>query len=137
MEIPATPEALFEALGEPTLREVFPQFDQLKPRGQKLIKLLHTELTKGDLCDLTFQELTALVLMAWQGFNGAAFNARQEQIDSEDEIDTDWVDSAIHLGRIDQFVHGLLTQLHTMPGAEGESGSRQCENSFLLSGPGD
>ena len=137
MDIPATPEALFEALAEPSLREVFPAFDRLKPRNQKLVKLLHTELTKGELTDHTLLEFVAFIAVLWRQFNGAALQSRQEQIEVEDEIDTDWVDAAVHLARMDQFLNALLRQLESMPGQDGEIGERSCDSQYLLQGPGD
>jgi hypothetical protein len=137
MDIPATPEALFEALAEPSLREVFPAYDKLKPRNQKMVKLLHTELTKGELSDATFLEFSAFIAVLWRQFNGAALNARQQQIETEDEIDTDWVDAAVHLARMDQYLNSLLGLLETMPGQDGEAGERCCDSHYLLQGPGD
>jgi hypothetical protein len=137
MDIPATPEALFEALAEPSLREVFPAYDKLKPRNQKMVKLLHTELTKGELSDAAFLEFTAFITVLWRQFNGAALAARQHQIETEDEIDTDWVDAAVHLARMDQFLNALLSQMESMPGQDGESGERCCDSQYLLMGPGD
>lgn len=137
MDIPATPEALFEALAEPSLRDVFPSYDKLKPRNQKLVKLLHTELTKGELTDYAFLEFAAFIAVLWRQFNGAALAAREEQIETEDEIDTDWVNAAIHLSRMDQFLNALLKQLEAMPGQEGEIGERSCDSQYLLQGPGD
>ena len=137
MDIPATPEALFEALAEPSLREVFPAYDKLKHRNQKMVKLLHTELTKGELSDATFLEFSAFIAVLWRQFNGAALNARQQQIETEDEIDTDWVDAAVHLARMDQYLNSLLGLLETMPGQDGEAGERCCDSHYLLQGPGD
>jgi len=137
MDIPATPEALFEALAEPSLREVFPAYDKLKPRNQKMVKLLHTELTKGELSDATFLEFSAFIAVLWRQFNGAALNVRQQQIETEDEIDTDWVDAAVHLARMDQYLNSLLGLLETMPGQDGEAGERCCDSHYLLQGPGD
>jgi hypothetical protein len=137
VDIPATPEALFEALAEPSLREIFPSYDQLKPRNQKLVKLLHTELTKGELTDYAFLEFIAFIAVLWRQFNGAALAAREEQIETEYEIDTHWVNAAIHLARMDQFLNALLKQLEAMPGQDGEIGSRSCDSQYLLQGPGD
>lgn len=135
MDIPATPEALFEALAEPSLRDIFPTYDKLKPRNQKLVKLLHTELTKGELTDCALLEFVAFITVLWRQFNGAALAAREEQI--ETEIDTDWVNAALHLSRMDQFLNALLKQLEAMPGQEGEIGARSCDSQYLLQGPGD
>ena len=137
MDIPATPEALFEALAEPSLREVFPSFDHLKPRNQKMVKLLHTELTKGELTDAAFLEFSAFIAVLWRQFNGAALASRQIQIETEDEIDTEWVDAAVHLARMDQFLNSLLGHLESMPGQDGDTGERCCDSQYLLQGPGD
>lgn len=136
MDIPATPEALFEALAEPSLRQLFPRFDTLKPRNQKLVRLLHTELTKGELCDSTFMEFIGFILVLWRSFNNAALEARQTLIDTEDEIDTDWVESAIHLARVEQYLTHMLVSLENLPGFSTED-SNHAESQYQLLGPGD
>jgi len=118
MFTPDSPEALFEALCEPAIAEFYPDFDELKPRNQKLIRLLHTELIKGELTDVTFQEFVGFTLLLWRGFNGSVLMGDLNQIDTEDEIDTEWVGSAIQRSRTEQFVGSLLALLDTMPGTE-------------------
>ncbi len=132
MDIPETPEALFEALAEPSLRQVYPRFDDLKPRNQKLIRLLHTELTKGELTDLSFMEFVGFVIVLWRSFNNTALSACLKQIESEDEIDTDWVDSALHLSRMDQYLVSLIHALEPLPGQDGIEGARGCDSRYLL-----
>lgn len=136
MDIPATPEALFEALAEPSLRQLFPRFDTLKPRNQKLVRLLHTELTKGELCDSTFMEFIGFILVLWRSFNNAALETRQTLIDTEDEIDTDWVESAIHLARVEQYLTHMLVALENLPGFSTED-SNHAKSQYQLLGPGD
>ena len=137
MSVPDTPEALFEQLAEPTLRQLFPNFDVLQPRNQKLIRLLHTELTKGQLTDAAFTDLVGLLLTLWQNFNHAALIANQDRMDAEDEIDTDWVDAACTLTRLDQHLLGLLNSLRSLPGALTPEDDNDITNQYLLSGPGD
>lgn len=136
MDIPATPEALFEALAEPSMRQLFPSFDTLKPRNQKLVRLLHTELTKGELSDASFMEFIGFILVLWRRFNDAAFRARQILIDTEDEIDTEWVESAIHLARVEQYLLNMLSALDQLPGNDAD-GCDQIDSKYLLIGPGD
>lgn len=130
MNVPDSPEALFEALAEPSLREFYPDFDQLKPRNQKLIRLLHCELTKGELSDATFQEFIGFALVLWRSYNRSALQATQAQIDTEDEIDTDWVDAAIALARTEQYITSLLAALDPMPCMDSDGVS--CDSQYLI-----
>lgn len=137
MSVPDTPEALFELLAEPTLRQLFPTFDVLQPRNQKLIRLLHTELTKGQLTDAAFTDLVGLLLSLWQSFNHAALIANQERLDAEDEIDTAWVDAACSLTRLDQYLLGLLASLRSLPDTPTPEDGQDLTNQYLFHGPGD
>lgn len=132
MQVPSTPEELFEQLAEPELQRLYPDFTSLKPRTQKIMRLLHTELVKGELTDNVFVEIVGFTLSLWRQFNGAALKARLHQIDSEDEIDTDWVDAGFHLTRLDQFINGMLNDLDMLPDPP-EVG----ESLYLLQGPGE
>ncbi len=132
MQIPDSPEALFEALAEPSLRELYPRFDHLAPRNQKLIRLLHTELTKGELSDRTFQQFVGFVLVLWRSFNNSVLLNNAFRLETEDEIDTEWVDSAAHLARMDQFLISLLNQLETLPGVDPDADKSPCDMQYLL-----
>lgn len=114
-KIPDSPEELFEQLAEPTLRELFPTFDELRPVSQKLVRLLHTELTKGELNDGCFQGLVGLLLTLWRRFNGIAMERLDETIATEDDLEEDWITSATAFHRTDQFLAGMLILLETMP----------------------
>ena len=135
MFIPDTPEGLFEALAEPTLREIYPRFDELEPRNQKMVRLVHTELTKGELSDATFQEFVGFTLVLWRSFNHAALREITNMIDTEDEIDTDWVDSATHMSRMDQFLTGLLGVLETLPETAIDPLDEEPANRYLIRTP--
>ena len=132
MQIPDTPEALFEVLAEPSLRELYPRFDQLASRNQKLIRLLHIELTKGELSDRTFQQFVGFVLVLWRSFNNSVLVRNAHQIEVEDEIDTEWVDAATQLARMDQFLISLLNLLETLPGDDPDSDRSPCDLQYLL-----
>lgn len=135
MHVPDSPEALFEALAEPSLREFYPDFAELKPRNQKLIRLLHTELAKGELSDATFQEFIGFSLILWRGYNRSALQRTMAQIDTEDEIDTDWVDTAIQLTRTDQYLNGILSALEPMPCTDADG--QACEAHYIIQRPED
>ena len=135
MFIPNTPEGLFEALAEPTLRELYPRFDELEPRNQKMVRLVHTELTKGELSDATFQEFVGFTLVLWRSFNHAALREITNMIDTEDEIDTDWVESATHMSRMDQFLTGLLGVLETLPETAINPLDEEPANRYLIRTP--
>jgi hypothetical protein len=122
MQIPDTPEQLFEELAEPTLRELFPTYDQLEPRNQKLIRLLHTELTKGQLTDGTFQQFVGFIILLWRSFNAGAMQRNDARLASEDDIEEDWIIAATSFHRIDQFLTSLLALLETLPPEDGGTG---------------
>lgn len=123
MRIPDTPEALFEALADSSIRELYPRYDELEPRNQKLVRLLHTELTKGELSDRTFQQFVGFVLVLWRSFNQSVLISNAIRLETEDEIDTEWVDAATHLARMDQYLIQLLVALEPLPGSD-EDGDR-------------
>ena len=137
MHIPDSPEALFEALTEPLLEELYPNFETLKPRNQKLIRLLHTELTKGELTDNTFQEFVGFVLVLWRSFNRSALLSTQQLLATEDEIDTDWVDDATQLARMDQYLSVLLAALEALPAPPADPDARDPSNRYLIRETGE
>jgi hypothetical protein len=115
MSIPDTPEQLFEQLAEPTLHEVFPDYYELSPVAQKLVRLLHTELAKGTLTDGTLQEFVSFTLHLWRSFNAGAMQRMDEQLDTEPEIESDWIRASSAMHRMDQYLTGLLVSLGAMP----------------------
>lgn len=115
MEIPDTPEQLFDQIAEPSLRELFPTFDTLRPFNQKLVRLLHTELIKGELSDATFQDSLIFVVMLWRSFNAGAMVRNDTQLEMELDIDETWIQAATAFHRIDQYLSGVLGILETMP----------------------
>jgi hypothetical protein len=133
MQIPDSPEALFEVLADSSLRELYPRFDELEPRNQKMVRLLHTELTKGELTDHTFQQFVGFVLVLWRSFNHSVLISNALRIETEDEIDTDWVDAATHLARLDQYLIGLLATLESLPGLDPDSDKGPSDTRYLLS----
>lgn len=137
MDVPESPEALFEMLSEPSLRQVFPRYDELVPRNQKLIRLLHTELTKGELTDRTFTEFVGFVTVLWRSFNQSALQAKLDQFAEADEIDDEWINQLNHLSRTDQFLTGLVTYLDALPGLGDGEEDQTCDSRYLLRGPGD
>lgn len=122
MQIPDSPEQLFEELAEPTLRELFPTFDKLEPRNQKLVRLLHTELAKGELSDGSFQQFVGFIVLLWRSFNAGAMQRNDARLAMETDIEEDWIEAATGLHRMDQFLTGLLAYLNAMPPEDGGTG---------------
>lgn len=137
MDVPESPEALFELLSEPSLRQVFPRYDLLVPRNQKLVRLLHTELTKGELSDRTFTEFVGFVTVLWRSFNSSALQNKLEQFEEADEIDDEWLAQLNHLSRTDQFLQGLINYLDSLPGLEDSDGDQSCDGRYRLHRPAD
>lgn len=121
MQIPDTPEQLFELLAEPTLRDLFPTFDELSSPNQKLVRLLHTELAKGTLSDGTFQEFLGFVLLLWRSFNAGAMARMDHDLETHDDIDADWIPAATAFHRMDQYLTSLLALLDAMPPEDGSN----------------
>lgn len=115
MTIPDTPEQLFEELGESTLRALFPAFDALPPAAQKMIRLLHTELTKGALSDIVFHQLLQVTIDTWRAFNRTALQVNDHRLLTETDVDEDWILEADSLHRMDQYLVSLQAVLSTLP----------------------
>ena len=137
MDVPESPEALFELLSEPSLRQVFPRYDELVPRNQKLIRLLHTEMTKGELTDRTFTEFVGFVAVLWRSFNSSALQHKLDQFEQVDEVDDEWLGELDHLSRTDQFLQGLINYLNSLPGLEESEGDQSCDGRYRLNRPAD
>lgn len=124
MPIPNTPEALFEHLSDSSVRDMFANYDQLEPRHRKLIHLLHTELTKGELSDAAFMDCIAFITTLWRCFNNTASVQIQRYIEDSDEIEPAWIQSALEYAKVSQFIFSLLNLYDAAPDLtelEGES----------------
>jgi hypothetical protein len=127
MRIPDTPEQLFEDLAEPTLRELFPAFDQLEPRNQKLVRLLHTELAKGQLSDGSFQQFVGFTVLLWRSFNAGAMQRNDYRLSTEADVEETWIQAASSFHRMDQFLTSILALLETMPPEDAGTGGLSSE----------
>lgn len=138
MHIPDTPEALFEALAEPSIPEVYPFFETLTTSNQKLLRLLHTELTKGKLSDEAFQQMVGFLISVWRSFNQSALRNHASFLDHEDELALDEVGQHAQLARLDQSLLTLLALLETIP-TEADAASPEDEPSghYVLRDPAD
>lgn len=115
MQIPDTPEELFERLSDSSVRDIFSNYDELKPRHRKLVHLFHTELTKGNLSDSVFLDSLAFITVLWRCFNTTAIHQIEKLIDENDDIDTAWVQAAIDYGKVAQFIHSILNLYDATP----------------------
>jgi hypothetical protein len=108
MQIPHTPEALFEQISDSTVRDLFANYDDLKPRHRKLVHILHTELTKGELSDATFADCLVFITTLWRCFNNTAAAHINRLIEDSDEIDSEWILTALDYARLSQFINACL-----------------------------
>jgi len=115
MPVPNTPEALFEHLSNSSVRDMFANYDQLKPRHRKLIDVLHTELTKGELSDAAFMDCICFITVLWRCFNNTACIQINRLIDDNSEIDPAWIHQALEIAKVAQFVHTLLNAYDAAP----------------------
>jgi hypothetical protein len=115
MQIPDTPEALFEQLSDHTVHELFSNYDNLKPRHRKLVHLLHTELTKGELSDAAFMDCIGFITLLWRCFNNTAVTQAQRLLNDNDELDTAWINCALDTARVAQFIEACLNLYDSAP----------------------
>lgn len=115
MQIPDSPEALFERLSDSNVREMFPNFDALRPRHRKLVHLLHTELTKGELSDAAFMDSIAFITQLWRCFNRTACLQIEKLIDAHDELEPGWINAALDYARVNQFIDSCLNLYDAAP----------------------
>lgn len=115
MQIPDTPEELFERLSDSSVREIFANYDELKPRHRKLVHIFHTELTKGGLTDAAFLDSLAFITVLWRCFNATARHNIEAIITESDDIDTAWINAAVDYGKVEQFIHSILNLYDATP----------------------
>jgi hypothetical protein len=116
MNIPDTPEQLFEQLGDETIRELFPNFDSLSSTQRKIVQVFHTELTKGQLNDETFMETISLSTHLWGYFNRAACLQLLDLVESNrDEVSIECVNSHTAAARVNQFIDACLNLYDAVP----------------------
>jgi hypothetical protein len=115
MQIPDTPEALFEHLSDSNVREMFSNYDALRPRHRKLVHLLHTELTKGELSDASFMDTIVFITQLWRCFNRTACLQIEQLLDDNDELETRWINAALDYARVAQFIEACLNLYDAAP----------------------
>lgn len=135
MTIPDTPQALIESSSEATLTFLREDYDLLNPCEQRIVRLVHAELLKGDLTDDVFAQMLTTILLTWQTLTNRALEAAQHRVDTEPEIDTDWILAIVHFSRLDQYQCDLLRAIADHPGVPSEPGERG--GRYVLHGPGD
>ncbi len=134
MAIPDTPQALIEGSSEATLTILHKGFDTLEPRDQRLVRLVHAELLKGELSDTAFAQMLTTIVNTWRSLSSTALAASYDRVESEDEIDTDWIDAIAHFTRMDQYQNHLLTAIAENPGVPVEAPQ---SGRYTIQGPGD
>jgi len=115
VHIPDSPEALFEHLSDSSVREMFSNYDALRPRHRKLVHLLHTELTKGELSDSAFMDTIAFITLLWRCFNRTACLQIEKLIDDHDELEPRWINAALDYARVNQFIDACLNLYDAAP----------------------
>jgi hypothetical protein len=134
MVIPDTPQALIEGSSEAMLTVLHEGYESLNPRDQRLVRLINGELLKGELSDTAFAQMLITIVNTWQTLSSTALAAVYSRIESEDEIDTDWIDAVAHFTRMDQYQSHLLMAIRGNPGVSSEEPSF---GRYTIQGPGD
>lgn len=134
MSIPDTPHGLIEASSEQTLTILHEGYSALPVRDQRLVRLVHAELLLGELTDTAFAAMLTTLVNTWQSLSGQALEAAWGAVESEDEIDTEWIDAIAHFTRMDQYQQQLITAIKENPGVPESAphGGR-----YSIQGPGD
>lgn len=137
MHLPETPEDLFEALADKTIHNVW-EYKELPPHCQKILKIIHTELTKGTLNDDLLRDTLLFLQGIWLDLNRRALNAYKVEYAVEDEIDSCWIDSYAHVSRMDVYLRTLMSVTSEMPAlATDEAPFSPMTGSYKIRGPGD
>jgi hypothetical protein len=129
MEIPNTPEELFEKLSDSSIREIFPNFDKLLPTQRKIVQIFHTELTKGELSDQTFLQTITLVTHLWGCYNRTACMQIEQLIESNSEIEAAWIHASTDYARVNQFIESCVNLYDAAPDCTELNGG---ENTYHL-----
>lgn len=134
MPIPDTPHDLIEASSEATLSLLHEGYDSLPPRDQRLIRLIHAELLLGQLTDDAFASMLTTIVHAWNSLSTPALLAAWQAVETEDEIDTEWIDAIAHFTRMEQYQQQLQAVIRQNPGVpdDAPNGGR-----YSIQGPGD
>lgn len=133
--IPDTPDALIESSSEATLTLLCEDYDALSARDQRLVRLVQAELMKGALTDDAFARMLMTIVFTWQQLTNNALTMAQHRVDTEPEIDTDWIHAIAHFSRMDQYQCDLARAIADNPGVPSRpdgTGGR-----YSLHGPGD
>lgn len=114
MNIPDSPEALFEDLGSRFLKDS--DLSKLHPLSQKVARAVFTSLVKGELNDLAFLESMVTLAMIWRDLNGNNGHTMINEFrKSRLKPDLEDIASLIVSSRIDQQLSGILLQLSIIP----------------------
>lgn len=138
MQIPDTPEQFFEALADNSISEVFPQYDRMPVLYQKLLRTIHAELTKGELSDAMFRDMLLFVTTVWLTLNNRALEQVRRTINESEDIDTDWIASYGHFGRMDNYLAVIMSVVKELPALSPENDADgPITGHYSLLGPGD
>ena len=74
------------------------------------------------------------IVNTWRSLSSTALAASYDRVESEDEIDTDWIDAIAHFTRMDQYQNHLLTAIAENPGVPVEAPQ---SGRYTIQGPGD
>lgn len=132
--VPDTPEALFAQLSETSLHLFYPEFDSLTTRQQKLIRMLHTELTTGQLNDASFTETLLIVVAVWNRFNNLAQCMVRDELDESEVVTPANIRALEHFSRMEQHHTMLRSSIYNVPTGYDSSGQSP---RYAIRGPGD
>lgn len=112
---PDTPDALVEAATHTSLRILYPEYDDLNHRQQKLLRLLHVELAAGQLNDATLIDTLLLVLGVWRRFSAVAHAHLEESVAESPTFESDWIPHFEHFARLTQYLRSVELAVRSYP----------------------
>lgn len=134
---PSTPEELFAQLAEPSLRQVFPQFESLPLMQQRLLRILNVEIVAGRLSDATLRDLTRFLVATWRSLNRSALEHMDAAIEDAELLDDECIGASQALHRMDQHLLALQALLSTTPLDDGPDRPGPQPTVYQLSSPED
>jgi hypothetical protein len=115
MDTPETPEELLERVSDCSIRDFYPEFDNLEPVAQRVIQLLHSQLIQGDLSYRSMQSLIGFMLVVWRDMTIAAHRSVEASLSNSYGIQMRLLGEIFHYGRMRQYIDMLFASLQEFP----------------------
>lgn len=112
---PDTPDALVEAATHTSLHILYPEYDELNHRQQKLLRLLHVELASGQLNDAALIDTLLMVTRVWRRFSDVAHVHLEESVAESPTFNSEWLSHFEHFAAVSQYLRSVELAIHSYP----------------------